>query len=802
MKIQNSKLNARKDTAVTIAVAVLSFIFADKTFASQSNDWLAVERTTITEHLARNELALRSFEDSVAVIAATSRDVRSMMSGTDTEYHPSVSDLETAVEISAKTWIAGLPQPSQKVLAVQHAKHMNTECQLNFANGNYECASWSAVRETAVQPQVTILAPVAQVEEPVQKELSDDAITRMLGVPAPTPVKQTVVQAKLRTLKFFRGAAGLVTTEGGKIALHDPQEVVAIQMAPEVKSKHISMFVRDPAMLAYDAATNRLRALNTGSTELFVVSQDRISIIPVTIAPAAAVAIAAETLAKAKRKIPAAADLEMPSNLASVDVLDHAAGVHATFAGLSQSNGSTANNSRGSKAEDLQIPSEMTSLDSSADDATVSFVRAKAKATFGRMMVRVVDERSQWDGTNIYPVGGVRVRLVGTEFESKTDGQGYLEISDMPAGARVFAEIFANNGSTMPGFAEIVFDPAAIDKAHAQIIMVRRYLSLDYAARMANVVQNMENASLCATMLDSSVHRKAVAGVRLSANKSSVGPFYFNDLGYLDTRMPATGNNGRFCFFNMEPGAVALGIQKENRTVQAVVMMTARGRHTEETIGLDDARHLTTTVASVATASDQLSSDIDRANKYLSVEQAEVAVVGGKDQMVPIDEGVYTSGNPVLPIRGRVWTVAESSDFETSLQASSIKLPGSRQITSLLPRGFVDDMANYAQQSQDPDLATVVVEHAAITGQGSESVKIRLVDPSGHDIGDGWYFADTPTAKAVFFNVPAGVYSVVVETASGHWLAADTLMADPETSTYVRTGAPLEKHLTTTSASN
>ena len=111
-------------------------------------------------------------------------------------------------------------------------------------------------------------------------------------------------------------------------------------------------------------------------------------------------------------------------------------------------------------------------------------------------------------------------------------------------------------------------------------------------------------------------------------------------------------------------------------------------------------------------------------------------------------------------------------------------------------------MANYAQQSQDPDLATVVVEHAAIAGQGSESVKIRLVDPSGHDVGDGWYFADAPTAKAVFFNVPAGVYSVVVETASGHWLAADTLMADPETSTYVRTGAPLEKHLTTTSAAN
>lgn len=803
LKIQNQKLNANGITAVMIAVAVSSFLFAAKSFASQNNDWLAVERTSVIQLTDRNDVALRPFEDSVSIVAATSRDVRSMMSGSDSEYNSSVSDLETTLEIPAKTWIASLPQPSQKILSGHSAKPMNTECQLNFTNGNYECSSWSAVREAAIQPQVTILAPVAQMEEPLQKELSDDAITRMLGVPPQTSTKPATVQTKMRTLKFFRGVAGLVTTEGGKITLRDPQEVVAIQMAPDVKSKHISMFVRDPAMLAYDAASNRLRALNSGSTELFVVSQDRISIIPVTVAPLAAGIATAEVRAKVKHKISAATDLEMPTSLASVDVLDHAAGVHATFAGLSQQpNAGTTNHSRSPKAEDLQIPSEMTSLNSIADDGTVSFVRAKAKATFGRMMVRVVDERSQWDGTSIYPVGGVRVRLVGTEFESKTDGQGYLEISDMPAGARVFAEIFANNGSTMPGFAEIVFDPAAVNKEHAQIVMVRRYLSLDYAARMANIVQNMENASLCATVLDSSARRRPVGGVSLRANKASIGPFYFNDLGYLDTRMPTTGKNGRFCFFNMEPGAVALGIQKEDRTVQAVVMMTARGRHTEETIGLDDARHLTTTVASVATASDQLSSDVDRANKYLSVEQAEVAVVGGKDPMVPIDEGVYTSGNPVLPVRGRVWTVAESSDFETSLQASSIKLPGSRQITSLLPRGFVDDMANYAQQSQDPDLATVVVEHAAIAGQGSESVKIRLVDPSGHDIGDGWYFADAPTAKAVFFNVPAGVYSVVVETASGHWIAADTLMADPETSTYVRTGAPLEKHLTTTSASN
>lgn len=797
MNIEQKNITAIKDLAKACAMFFALLFFSNTLYAfEQSQDWLAVERIPQTIKLDRSASSWKNFDD---VVLPTSRDIRSMMnaSASDIDFDHSVSELETSQEIAADAWLAGIPQNTIKTNN-HGASSVKTECQLNFANGNYECASWNLQTIATHEPRVTILAPAVHPEVSKQEPLSDEVLTDMLGAPNNSlAVKSPAQSQKNRVLKFFRGAAGLVTTEGGKILFKDPQETVTIQMAPEVKKKHISMFVRDPSVMAYDNSSGQLRALNSGNTELFVVSQDRISIIPVSIPPAA---IAPQAVVAASTKPSTSQyDLELPSNLASVDVLDRAAsGIHATYGGLSAGDNKGIS---GAIPADLQVPNEMTTLNG-VEDGTVTFIRAKAKATFGRMMVRLVDERSQWDKSRLYPVGGVRLRLVGTEFESRTDGQGYIEISDMPVGARVFAEILDNSGATMPGFAEIVYDPSATTRERAQVIMVRRYLSLDYAARMAGVVQNMEKSSLCTTILDSSIHRKAVAGVRVSANGQAVGPFYFNDLGYVDTRLPATSSNGRFCFFNIEPGAVALGIQRGDQAVQVAVMMTARGLHSEDYIGLDDARHLTTTVASIATASDQLSSDNERANRYFSVEQAEVAVVGGKDQMVPIDEGVYTSGNPALPVRGRVWTVATSADFETSLQASSIKLPGSRQIMSLLPRGFVDDMSNYAQQNQDPDLGTVVVEHAAISGQGSESVKIRLVDPAGRDVGDGWYFADSPTAKAVFFNVPPGVYAVVVETASGHWLAADTLMADGETSTFVRTGAPLEKHLTNTSASN
>ncbi len=790
--------NVAKKCATLFALIFFSNVAIAST---QSYDWLAFERTPVAPKVDRSIYATKNFDDIVVTTSATSRDVRSMMNSSD-DFDYTVSELESSQEIAADAWIAGLPQKSAKPKQgayVGSANSHNTQCQLNLIDGNYECASWSSEQVAAAKPHVTILAPATNTEIAKQELVTDEMLTSMLGVPVPTHANaKTATSQKNRTLQFYRGAAGLVTTEGGKIILKDAQETVLIQMAPEVKKKHISMFVRDPAMLAYDSATNQLRALNSGNTELFVVSQDRISIIPVSI-PVVAVTppVAVSKLASPKNLSPD--DLELPSNLASVDVLDRAAtGIHATYGGLTNS---TSHKIDDKTPADLQVPTEMTAL-ASTDDGLVTFVRAKAKASFGRMMVRLVDERSQWDGSRLYPVGGIRLRLIGTEFENRTDGQGYIEIPDMPVGARVFGEILDNSGAIMPGFVEIVYDASANSRERAQVVMVRRYLSLDYAARMAGVVQNMEMSSICSTILDSNTHRKPLAGIRVSTNGHAIGPFYFNEMGYVDTRLPATSANGRFCFFNVESGAVALGVQRGEQPIQVAVLMTARGKHSEEYIGLDDARHLTTTVAAVATAGDQLSSDMERANRYFAVEQAEVAIVGGKDQMVPIDEGVYTSGNPALPVRGRVWTVAASADFETSLQASSIKLPGSRQIMSLLPRGFIDDMANYAQQYQDPDLSTVVVEHAAISGQGDESVKIRLVDTTGHDVGDGWYFADSPTAKAVFFNVPLGVYSVVIETASGHWLAADTLMTDMESSTFVRTGAPLEKHLSNTSASN
>lgn len=795
-QVMTMRLKKNIKVKVMQSVAGLCFVFAGDAMAfSEQQDWLAVQRVERKTHQAEVEKSQHLFVDDFIDTVVASRDLRMMLDGVEATNADSLQQSDDSLEMDAKSWLASLS--TSKAYEKPTDKR---QCVFNPALGSYECETIvERTEDQNIQPQVMVLAPLQKDDAVINSMASDAYIppvpTLEDDVPHADAVKTTAHQTpKPRKIKFYRGNAGLVTTEGGKIVLSSPIEKAGIEFSADVKRGHVSMFVRDPSILLYDQQTNQLVAQNPGDTELFVVSKDRISIIPVTIAVSSQNHVAAQQPKTSSVTKNPQMDLSVPSSLASVDALDRVAS--QTRASYQAQNGTTAANA----PDDFKVPNEMVTTDVTAA-TDVTFVRAKAKTSFTKMFVRFIDERSTWDLTQVYPAGGLRIKIIGTEFESRTDSQGYIEIPDLPAGARVFAEMRDDSGAMMPGFAEIVSDPSAQLKSKAQVVMVRRYLSLDYAARLAGVVQNMELSSICGVVVDTSSQKRPLTGVRLATETAGSGPFYFNNMGYLDTRIAATGSNGRFCFFNVQPGPISFGVAQSDGAVQAVVTMIARGRHTEEMIALEDARHLTTTIASVPTASEQLSTDLERGNRYLPVEQAEVVPVGGRDSMIPIDEGVYTSASPVVPMRGRVWTVANSSDFEVSVQAASIRLPGSRQITSLLPRGFIEDMAVLAQSYQEHEKGLVVVEHANISGQGSEAVKIRLLDTAGNDAGDGWYFADAPVAKALFFNVTAGAYTVLVETNEGHWLAADTLVVYPETATYVRTGAPLEKHLLNTSAS-
>jgi hypothetical protein len=85
-----------------------------------------------------------------------------------------------------------------------------------------------------------------------------------------------------------------------------------------------------------------------------------------------------------------------------------------------------------------------------------------------------------------------------------------------------------------------------------------------------------------------------------------------------------------------------------------------------------------------------------------------------------------------------------------------------------------------------------VIEHGALSGQNGGRVNVRVIDQFDRVVEGGWIFQEYPTTKAIFFNLPSGRYSLVIETEDGYWLAVDTALVYDETVSFIRTGSPIE----------
>lgn len=788
MKSSKYKLNSNLQSQSRLmqnfsrAILIAGILFSTTESYADTADWLAIDLNTVTNNLAINELrkkSLTSFNDDVVESKIVTQNIRSLMRRESAnQLNGYVEALLLDQEIGAEDWLRQIPLAKSEKVNSHQTRESSTEkvsCYLSKAEAKIFCddAKMSSLKTaTAGEPPVGTTYGrelIEQVHREGLAKLSEHS-------------KDIESHASdLSSIKLKPRRDGLVTAVGGAIKFIAENQQKKIILDDKISKKGFSIFVRDPSIITWNQNSFNLSAMKAGSTEIFVVTPNRISIIQASVGgadPTHSESISQTT----SRTNSESAKMEIPSSLASLEGLDHAAGV-TTSPGMSASFGGLQ-----SEAPDLSIPGEMSSVGEPGINGGAKFVRAKAKAEFGSVRLKIVDDRSQ-DGVN-YPVSGVRLKIPGTEFSELTNARGEVEIRDVPVGARLLVDISDDRGYLMAQVAEVVADREGSSRTITQIVTTRRYASLDLAARAAGVVQDMQKSSLCGTLRQG---KTSVTGEKITLDVSAVGPFYFNHLGFLDSRLTSTSANGKFCYFNVEPGPVAIGFNQQGRDQLATVVGLVAGRHSEEIFDLAEARHVSSSISTMSSANEQLGSDANRANRYDVVENADVYAVGSGELMVPVDDGVMASSSTVLPFKGRVWMVGSSSDFETTVQAIPAKAANAKQIMALIPNGFVNDMAYFAHTINNGDGGSVVLEHGLLSGHSDRSVKIKLVDPFGHDVGDGWYFADNPVSKAIFFNVPPGVYSALVETQSGHWLAADTVMVYSDSVSVVKTGSQLER---------
>jgi len=405
------------------------------------------------------------------------------------------------------------------------------------------------------------------------------------------------------------------------------------------------------------------------------------------------------------------------------------------------------------------------------------------QSTLGYRNVRLqfVDDRTKSEQAAIYPAGGLEVRIVGTEFRGVTDPGGYLDIETMPIGSRFLITADDSTQTFHPAIFELEVTPK---KEVVQLRMIREVV-YQTETQVFGVSPVAGYASFCGR-----IHRGGypVAGVAVKLDVSAYGPFYRNSQGYPDRHQSVTAGDGRFCFYQVIPGPVAVSIFEAGQDTVVSQIALYENRHTEQSFNL--ARSTTTrlNLAMMQPAHAQLNAD--RSLRYQSAHYVNLIALGEEAPFDATDPGVVSIVEYPAP-QTRIWAYADAPELEPAIYP--ISATASKQALPLIPRGFIDDMAFYAQVFRDQTEGVIIAEYLAPkTTKAPESIVLRLVDQYGRDHGTGWYFADAPLTKAIFFNVPPGSYSLIAETKDGYWLGGEVVTVYSETTSFVRLGGALK----------
>lgn len=408
--------------------------------------------------------------------------------------------------------------------------------------------------------------------------------------------------------------------------------------------------------------------------------------------------------------------------------------------------------------------------------------------------IQVVDDRTYWDqdpkvpkNSPVYPIAGAIVEVVGTQFRALTDGTGHLVIKGVPAGARMLVRVRDPAGSVLDGIQEV--------KAEAGVHRIRtlRVFAFDLSLRLAGVTQIAGTASFCGKVQSPADFVPSLKSFKVEvpggvSKESYEGPFYFNTAGYLDESLKEGTVGGRFCLFNIKSDAVSLSIEAQGQPpLRWTIPIGSYGSfHQEALVNLDRGLSFKTSLASMGSAHEQLSKDQRTSDRLRSVDFVEAFPLGDSRPMEQPQVGQLEADGGLDNVGGLGHYYVESPEFESALYQVSEEDP-TESVTPLIPRGFVEDMALFAQVVPDPQFGTVYTEFSHYSNLEG-SVNVRLVDERGTEVGTSWYVSDQPLTKTLFFNVPVGRYSLVVETKDGDWIDAEVVMVYSDTVSHLRLG--------------
>ncbi len=617
----------------------------------------------------------------------------------------------------------------------------------------------SSVKAAPSQQQnVAVALPMPTTEIPTQVKADQAAMAMPVAKVAITAPAAVVAP---KAVISIAQVAGMYKITPDRLMFNDVGNVAEVVITGSLPAD-LALFVRDSHIAEFSKTALSLTSKTAGSTELYVVAGGKMNIIPVVV-----------------KNSSKPFELKVPDNLLSLDGIVHGGAASALYPGADALSKADKNSVA------ANLPSEVDTEYSQPDLS--SFYNDRAAAQYETVNIKIVDDRTPLDISTegrAFPASTVQIRVVGTDYVTQTDATGMAQIREVPKNSRLLVKVTDPHGVYRPAVAEVASGRST------QTIRLMRNFSFDGFSEIVQSSPHAALGSVCLRIVDAN-SRVPSAGMQVEIDVRGEGPYYFNQYGFIDRSMTGTGTDGRVCIFNVDPGPVAISLFEGETLMATVSKAVFAGYHLEDSVSIGIEKMLRLQLASLAPAAVQLNADVETANRYLPVEFAEVTPFGQADSMVYLGPGLVESKLPVASYDGKTRFAVQAADFEPAIYT----VPSNSQqtpIIPLVPRGFIEDMAVYAQVTYEPSLGSVFVEYNHHESVQGESVKIKLVDHDNNSRGEGWYFSDMPLTKALFFNVPAGIYQVQANTADGYWLTSQVVYVYDENMTYIRLGGAIK----------
>lgn len=558
-----------------------------------------------------------------------------------------------------------------------------------------------------------------------------------------------------------------------------------LHVSYEGLSEQPQIFLRDSKRLRWDDKTKELYGQAIGQSEVFITYRNQLYILPIEV----------------KEKVQP--DL-LGDDAKSLQQLTGILPLRETTltyrGGQDFSRGSDA---RGLEDENLSLKASETEVVTTkqiADQKQQRFVYPSPSPQYKTIGVQVIDERSLPEQSLIYPVSGVKVRLLGTPVAAETDAKGHAMFGEVPAGSRFWVLVEDEKGLILPTVSELALPRSG----KIEVLRVKSMSHRTFSAYMniADTAQDARLGSVCGRAMQAD-GRNPQEGIRVSINRDADGPFYIGAYGP-QKDLDATDKSGRFCFFNVQPGLAEISFFKGQNYQTAVALPVFAGAHSDEDIYLENSQGRRLFLAALPNATEQVYEDQASVDLFRPVDSVDLVAVGENEAMVRLSTGVVGHESGYTNFKGRIYALSQAPEFENVLYGLDRDKEWTRHmpVVPLLQRGFVEDLYHELNQQDDhsgiafdPALGHALVYHALEPGQ--TGVKVSLINSVGQTLEDAWYFGNPAlgTAKAVFFNLAAGVYQVKVESMQGNLLALDTLAVDFWTTAFVQTGSSAQYSL-------